>query len=176
MHMTVFCAALVAGALAFSAPALGATALPGGATSLSETHGDWTVRCGTENTENSVVQCEAVQEQVSNQTQQRVLAIELGTSNNVVAGTLVLPFGLQLANGAVLQVDDKPASPAQAFQTCLPTGCLVPLQLDADWIGAMRVGTALGISAQSVSGQEAAFSISLKGLSSALDRIADLTK
>ena len=169
--ITVFAALMVGAALA--SPSLAATALPGGASSLTETHGDWTVRCATEG---AGVICEVRQEQQSNDTQQRVLAIGLGSSAGGTSGNLVLPFGLLLANGAVLRIDDKPASPPQPFQTCVPSGCLVPLKLDAAWTAMMRAGTVLGISAQSVSGQDAKFSVSLRGFSSALDRIADLTK
>lgn len=166
-------ASIVAGIALWALPALGATSLPGGASNLTETHGDWTVRCGAVDL---VVSCEAFQEQISSQNQQRVLAISFGSADAVLTGVLVLPFGLLLANGALLQIDDKPASEVQSFQTCLPAGCLVPLEMDADWIGALRTGTTLGVGAQSVSGQEANFSISLTGLSSALDRIADLIK
>ena len=173
MNKNFFSASIVAG-LAFCAlPAFAATSLPGGATNLSETHGDWTVRCGAAD---QVVSCEAFQEQISNQTQQRVLAISFGSADAALTGVLVLPFGLLLANGALLHIDDKPASEVQSFQTCLPAGCVVPLEMDVDWIGALRTGTTLSIDAQSVSGQEAKFSISLTGLSSALDRIADLVK
>lgn len=160
-------------ALALTTAAHAATTLPGGATSLSEVHDDWTVRCQVDN---AVVHCAAQQEQLSNQTKQRVLAVEVQPGSGALTGTLVLPFGLELAKGAVLTVDDKLTSPPLAFQTCLPSGCLVPLQIGADWEKAMRAGTALAVAAQSVNGQAAKFSISLKGFGSALDRIVDLTK
>ena len=154
-------------------PVLAATSLPGGATSLTEAHGDWTVRCGIAD---GAVQCAAQQEQMSNQTKQRVLAIELKLDNGSPSGTLVLPFGLLLKNGAVLKVDDKILSEPQPFQTCLPAGCLVPLTFGADWAKALRTGTMLAITAQAVNGADAKFSVSLQGLGGALDRIADLTK
>ncbi len=167
------CAALLAG-LAFTAPAAAATTLPGNATSLTETHDDWTVRCAIDQ---AVVHCAAQQEQLSNQTKQRVLAIEiLPGAADVLTGTLILPFGLDLAKGAVLKVDDKLTSPTLVFQTCLPAGCLVPLSIGKDWETAMRVGTALTVNAQAVNAQPANFSISLKGLGGALDRIAELTR
>lgn len=150
-----------------------ATTLPGNATTLTETHDDWTVRCSVDQ---NVVHCAAQQEQLSNQTKQRVLAIEILPGADVLTGTLVLPFGLELGKGAVLKVDDKLTSPALWFKTCLPSGCLVPLQIGAEWQTALRAGTALAVTATAVSGQDAKFSISLKGLPSALDRIAELTK
>jgi invasion protein IalB len=161
-------------ALAFTTgAATAATTLPGNATSLTETHDDWTVRCAVDQ---GTVHCAAQQEQLSNQTKQRVLAIEILPGKDVLTGTLVLPFGLDLAKGAVLKVDDKLTSPVLPFQTCLPSGCLVPLQIGTEWETAMRAGTALAVNATAVSGQDAKFSISLKGLPSALDRISELSK
>ena len=81
-----------------------------------------------------------------------------------------------LAKGAVLKVDDKLTSPPEPFETCLPSGCIVPLSIGKDWLNAMRSGTELAVSAVAVNGQDAKFSISLKGLGPALDGIADLTK
>ena len=165
-------AALLAVALT-TGGAAAATTLPGNATTLTETHDDWTVRCSVDK---SVVRCAAQQEQLSNQTKQRVLAIEILPGKDILTGTLVLPFGLELSKGAVLKVDDKLTSPTLSFSTCLPAGCLVPLQIGADWEAAMRKGTALAVGATAVGGQDAKFSISLKGLPSALDRITELTK
>jgi len=160
-------------AFAFGAPALAATTLPGGANSLSETHGDWTVRCEVVE---SLVKCAAQQEQISNDTRQRLLAIEFAPSEGNLNGTLALPFGLLLSKGAVLQVDQQTASPAQPFQTCLPSGCLVPLLLAADWREALRTGTSLAITAAAVDGKEAKFAVPLRGFAGALDRITELTK
>ena len=76
----------------------------------------------------------------------------------------------------MLKVDDKLTSPSLAFQTCVPGGCLVPFDVGQQWETALRGGTALAVSAVAVNGQDAKFSISLKGFASALDRIAELTK
>jgi invasion protein IalB len=171
MKLRLFLAAL--SGLVLTAPAMAAATLPGNATSLTETHDDWTVRCAIDQ---NLVHCAAQQEQLSTQTKQRVLAIEILPGADVLTGTLVLPFGLDLAKGAVLKVDDKLTSPTLTFQTCLPAGCLVPLRIGKDWETTMRAGTALAVSAQAVNAQPANFSISLKGLGSALDRIAELTK
>ncbi len=160
-------------AFALTGAAHAATTLPGGATSLTEAHDDWTVHCEVVDT---AVHCAVQQEQLSTQTKQRVLAIEVLPGTGALSGTLVLPFGLTLAKGAVLKVDDALTSPMLAFQTCLPAGCLVPLTIGADWEKAMRTGTKLAVAAEAVNGQPANFSISLKGFGSALDRIVDLTK
>lgn len=159
--------------LAMTGAGLAASSLPGGANSLSETHGDWTVRCEVAE---SVVRCAAQQEQVASDTRQRLLAIEFVPTAENLNGTLALPFGLLLAKGAVLQVDQLAASPPQPFQTCLPSGCLVQLLLGADWRDALKGGTSLTVTAAAVDGKEAKFAIPLRGFAGALDRIVELTK
>lgn len=146
---------------------------PGGASSVSETYKDWSVSC--------VLQ-EAGKRCVLTQTQtqqggQRVLAIELNVpSGTKLTGVLVLPFGLALDSGAVLQIDDKPAGQPLRFRTCLPAGCLISLDFDAAMIAALRAGTALKIKVHADGGKETALSISLQGFPAALDRTAALAR
>ena len=95
--------------------------LPGGAASLNEAHGDWTVACvvrpdaqGTK-----VKQCAFVQEQFQlkdgqSQARQRVMRVELRPEKGGVKGFLVLPFGLDLASGVTYQLDEgKPGGVQQ---------------------------------------------------------------
>lgn len=160
-------------AVVSSVPAFAASTLPGGADTLVEAHEDWTVRCRVAS---DAVQCSAQQEQLSVKTRQRVVAAEFDTAGENLSGTLVLPFGLALAKGALLKVDEQSSSPAQAFQTCLPSGCIVPLLLGRDWQNALRAGQSLIIEAESVDGKPARFALSLKGFGGAMDRITELTK
>jgi invasion protein IalB len=150
-----------------------ASALPGGATSLQETYKDWRVACTAP--EGQAKQC-AVSQQQAQENGQRVLAIELATAaNGSVIGTLVLPFGLRLDAGVALAVDQQTAQSPLRFSTCLPAGCLVPLNFDQTAIAALRGGTALKLKAMSNDGQDVALSISLSGFSTALDRLVALT-
>lgn len=152
-----------------------AQGLPGGATSLNETHGDWRVTCATQE---NVVRCAVSQVQVNNQNRQRVLSVELTAAEggSSAEGTLVLPFGLALDQGVVLSIDEGEFQPPLRFSTCLPAGCLVPLTFNADAVTAMRAGTALNVkAAANGSGQEVNFSISLAGFTSALARAAELS-
>lgn len=151
------------------------TNLPGGATSLNETHGDWRVTCATQG---NVVRCAVSQVQINSQNRQRVLSVELTATEggNAASGTLILPFGLALDHGAVLSIDEGEFLPPLRFSTCLPAGCLVPLAFNADAVTAMRVGKALKAkAAANGSGQEVNFSISLSGFTSALARAAALS-
>jgi invasion protein IalB len=150
-----------------------ATTLPGNASSLTEAHDDWIVRCAVAN---DLVSCAAQQEQTSAQTKQRILGIEVDTAGGKSMGTLVMPFGLQLSKGVILKIGDKLTSQALPFQTCLPTGCVVPFEIGKEWEAAMRSGDTLAVTASGVNGQDARFAVSLKGFSSAIDRISELTK
>jgi len=167
----IFGAALLLGGVGTAA----AQGLPGGATTLNETHGDWTVACATPE---GNVRCAVSQVQINSQNRQRVLSVELTATEGgaAVGGTLVMPFGLALDQGVVLSIDESEPLASLRFSTCLPAGCLVPLTFNMDAVTAMRAGTALKVkAAANESGQEVNFSISLSGFTSALTRAAGLT-
>ena len=79
-----------------------AAALPGGASSLNETHGDWTVTCTAAD---GSARCTISQVQVNNENQ-RVLTVELAATEGGTAasGTLILPFGLAIDNGVAMSI------------------------------------------------------------------------
>lgn len=147
--------------------------LPGGATALNETHGDWIVHC-------EVVQqkigCALQQEQADSNSKQRILVIELAPEDGKLRGTLVLPFGLALERGVTLQIDNAAPMPELRFRTCLPAGCLVNVSFEAPMVAAMAQATALKVNTIADNGAEAPFSISLKGFASALDRTITLAQ
>lgn len=153
---------------AFSQDAAG---LPGGASSLQETHEDWQVACQIAN---GAKQCTVSQQQYQ-QGGQRILAIEVQSqAEGGIKGVAVLPFGLKLQEGVIFQIDEDAALPVAHFSTCLPAGCILPVEFDTAVLKAMRAGTALKMKTTSVDEKELTFSISLKGFSSALDRHAEL--
>jgi invasion protein IalB len=147
--------------------------LPGGATSVRETHQDWLVSCGKQE---EATRCVMSQQQYNAQSRQRVLAIELQRSGDQLSGALVLPFGLSLDSGVTLQVDENSALPSARFRTCLPAGCVAPLTFNAETVQALSRGTSLKISAVAEGGKPVAMSVSLKGFSAARDRLLALTK
>ncbi|RRI07735.1 Invasion associated locus B family protein [Mesorhizobium tamadayense] len=148
--------------------------LPGGASALSETHGDWTDNCQVTGT-NKV--CSLSHQQFNVQSGQRLLAIELTSKTGKdAAGTLALPFGLALANGISLQIDDKKLDGTLQFKTCQAVGCLVPVSFDADITSLLQNSTALKINATAAdTTQPIAFTISLNGFAGALATTADLS-
>ncbi|MCJ9669945.1 MULTISPECIES: invasion associated locus B family protein [unclassified Neorhizobium] len=168
-------ASLLAAALAFVSCTATAAPLPGGASSLVETYDDWSVVCQMQANAPS---CLVRQVQTNNQTKQTVLAVEIGKSaDGKFRGTLVLPLGLALPQGAQLKIDDAALGNTLPFSTCLPQGCVVPLAFEADTIAKLRAGKALNVTVSAASpAQPLALAVSLKGLAGALNRIADLTK
>ena len=165
---------VVLAALALPAVAQQPVTLPGGASAVTETHGDWTVRCQVRQHEGRVG-CLVQQEQVDNQSRQRLMAVEVVPSADGLLGTLILPFGLNLDQGVILSVDDGQALPTLRFRTCLPGGCMVALNFAADMVAALQGGAALKIAAIADGGAPTPFSVSLTGFASALARARELS-
>lgn len=149
--------------------------LPGGASSLTETHGDWTVSCQVI-TQDDVSEriCVMGQRQTNAQGQQ-VLAIELLPSPDGLEGALVLPFGLAVTQPVLLAMDEGESITA-AFSTCVPAGCVVPVEAASDTLAAMRAGSVMTVSASTVGGQSLELPVSLTGLAAATNRITELTQ
>lgn len=174
-------AALAQEAAPAAAPAAPAAAapvvstLPGGANSVRENHGDWTVSCAMEA---AGKQCVVAQALGDNQTGQRVLAIELVVpAANRAEGMLLAPFGLNLAKGIALGVDGKPLGAALPFFTCIASGCLVPLNFDEASLAFLRAGTKLEINATGAdSAQPVALAVSLTGFTAAAARALELAQ
>lgn len=157
----------------FSMPA-GAQSLPGGASALNEVHGDWAVACATEA---QAVRCALTHSQLSNDANRsRILGIELAAvdPDGAIKGAMVLPFGLRLDAGITIAVDEQ-AQNAARFSTCLPVGCIVPLNFDAGAIATMKSGKIMTVTATiDDSGQETKFSVPLNGIASGLERMSTL--
>ncbi|WP_296746739.1 invasion associated locus B family protein [Mesorhizobium sp.] len=164
----------VAPAAAQPADAAAKPQLPGGASALSETHGDWTVNCQVTGT---TKMCSLSHQQFNKQSGQRLLALELSTKTGQDAtGTLALPFGLALAKGVTFEIDDQKLDGSLQFNTCQAVGCLVPVVFNADTTPLLQNGTTLKINAVAADTQQPiAFTISLNGFAGALARTADLS-
>ena len=150
-----------------------AGALPNGASSISETYGDWTVNCGADK---GAKFCTLSQAQINKETGQRTFAIELRTSKDGAGeGTILLPFGLKLEAGVVLKLDDKDLANGLRFSTCLAQGCLLPVSLASAATDAVRKAKTFTVGALNVgNGQSVTFNVSLSGFGSALDRAIQL--
>lgn len=151
-----------------------AAPLPGGAGSLVETFQDWVVACQSQ--ENTTT-CVMRQVQTNTQTNQSVLTVEFrNVAGGKLEGALLMPFGLALAKGVALKIDET-AVGALAFSTCMPQGCIVPVGLDAAQVAKLKTGTAITIGAAGMNpAQPVALKVSLKGFPTALNRVLELTK
>lgn len=149
-----------------------AALLPGGASSLQESYGDWRVACVVRTAEKLC----SLSQQHNQQNGQRILAIEIVPSEEQASsGTLILPFGLNLSAGVTLAIDDEPVGDALPFSTCLPAGCIVPLVLDAPIIDQLNAGGALKFGAvANGTAASLSFSISLQGFAPAMARTREL--
>lgn len=168
-----------------SPPAAPAASFPGGALSLRETHDDWVLKCGLDQTRNAKT-CVVSQEQADAKTRQHLLTMQVQPGAPISEGALVLPFGLLLEAGVALRIDQAASSGSGTsgpwtltlrVRTCLPIGCVVPISLDARTLAAIRSAKALVITARAAeTGQDANFTVSPKGFGSAFDRAVTLMR
>ncbi len=158
---------------AVTQPSAASGLLPNGASSITETYGDWTVDCRVDNGRKS---CLLVQAQGNKETGQRVFAIELRTpKDGKTDGTILMPFGLNLDAGALLKLDDKDLGKGLRFSTCTPQGCLLPVSFPSAATDAMKRAKTFSVASLNLSNNQAVtFKISLNGFAAALARVVEL--
>lgn len=157
-------------------PAAAAAVLPGGASSLTEQHGDWTVTCAIAE---AVKRCAFSQALIASQSGQRVLSLELTPTPDgaTLQGTLMAPFSLRFDTGISLSIDETPLAGPLPFLSCIEIGCIVPVRFDAAAIAALRAGTGLKFAATALSGgQPVELNLSLSGFPAAQNRTQELLR
>jgi len=149
-----------------------AESLANGASSITETYSDWTVTCGIAEGRKICVSSQTLTDQQG----QRQIAIQFAApKGGKTEAVVLLPFGLALDEGAQLAIDDKAIGERSRFSTCLPAGCVVPLQLSASVIDGLKKGSVLTVTVTSDGNRDVIrFSLSLNGFSGALSRVAEL--
>ncbi|UOM35017.1 invasion associated locus B family protein [Acuticoccus sp. I52.16.1] len=161
-----FCRIAFAAGLALGAAAPAATAQT--PSSLSETYGDWVVRC--ESAEENR-RCWMQQTLTRQPGGERVLQLELTEVDGVIRAVFLTPFGLDVAKGAVLAADGTDLG-TFPFHTCLPAGCLVQFEPPQPLLDALRRGDTLTATFQvAQSGESLALELSLNGFSAAHKRL-----
>lgn len=147
---------------------------PNGASSVVETFADWTVDCRAVDGRKI---CLMVQSQGDTRSGQRVFAIELRAPREGRSdGTILMPFGLKLENGAILKLDDKDLGQGVRFSTCVPAGCLLPVSFPKVATDAMTSAARLTVAALNLSSGEAVtFNVTLNGFAAAFRRAAQLS-
>ncbi|WP_439854775.1 invasion associated locus B family protein [Pseudomonas yamanorum] len=130
---------------------------------------DWGIVCTGEPNQRF---CTLAQELRRRDDNRRMVLLEVKPQgqDQALAG-LTLPFGLALEAGVTLQIDDSPPLPAKRYHSCMPEGCLVPLNFDPNTLAALKRGQTLKVSAPIVTGGTANFILSLKGFTTAYTRM-----
>lgn len=131
--------------------AVRAVQLPKGVSAISETCGDWIVKCQLDG---GARLCTLSQTQTSKETNQQVFAIELLPRNGKAEGNMLMPFGLKLDAGAVVKLDGKDLEQTR-FSTCTAQGCLLPVSFPAVVTDTMSKAKTLTVAAQNISNGQA---------------------
>lgn len=172
--LLTLCVASIATATApASAAETGKTAaLPGGASSLQENHGDWTVSCRVAEARKSCMILQAL----GRSSGETVLSLELvPLSETRAEGILLSPFGLKLSDGVKIAVDGKPFDTSLPFMTCVEAGCIVPITLETEQLAQLKNGKEVLVSAANASsGAAVDLKLSLSGFKTAFDRARSL--
>ncbi|MXV43591.1 invasion associated locus B family protein [Saccharibacter sp. 17.LH.SD] len=154
-------------ALCVSQGAEAASSFPNGSTSLTEAYHDWSLSCHVENEKK---QCVVSQQAFDSKTRQRFFSIQFRPQGEQIRGVALLPFGLDLPRGMTLITDGLPVGDIYSFTTCLPEGCVVPLDLDEGQLGGLVKSKKAALSFTSISGQVMKLPLSTNGLQQALAR------
>lgn len=154
---------------------------PSSASAMKEMHGDWAVTCADRvQGQTHAKACVVSQTQIDPKTHERVVTLEVApalSSSGESAATVLMPFGLVLDRGVVLQIDNAAVGAPARFQTCLPVGCVVQLRLDGKTLSMLRNGTYIKlIAVAATDGKRMLFTIPLRGLGAAVDRAMALAK
>ena len=136
--------------------------------------GSWELVCRIHSTGQS---CGIVQQQAttSNDARQRLLALELlPVPGGALQGSVILPFGLELARGVKITLGGEPGA-AVPFKTCVPAGCVVSLNFSSASVQALAGASEplLMTVVSAEDGQERQFKVDLNGFSEAVREVRE---
>jgi invasion protein IalB len=131
----------------------------------------WIARCGSASRD-APLECAIEQNAVLPRTGQLVVAVKIGVpaDTHVPSALIQLPLGLNIPNGAKLQVDDGKATDLQ-IQTCEARGCYAGTAIAPDLLAAMKTGKQLKISFQNLSKETLTVPLPLADFAAAYEKI-----
>ena len=140
---------------------------------VAETHGDWSVVCGSQNNRKI---CTATSQLTDKASGRRIVGIELrAAAADRVAVTIVLPFGPAVDKPVTIRIDDSDPITVP-FKTCVQIGCLATTTWELPVLAALRKGTVAFIGTIAAdTGKDVTFRISLNGVGTAFDRALALS-
>ncbi|MGC5777779.1 invasion associated locus B family protein [Methylobacterium sp. NFXW15] len=149
-------------------------AWPTGASTVSESYGDWTVSCVRPEEK---VSCIVVQSQGDSKTGRRKFGFELSTPKDGRSeGVILMPFGMAIEPGVTFKLDEQALGKGAPYSTCTSEGCLVPISFPTLATDGMRNAKALTVTGQKSGNNEAAsVVVPLVGFPQAFDRAVALS-
>ncbi len=151
----------------------GSSPWPAGATSVSESYGDWTVSCVKPQDRPA---CIVVQSQGDSKTGQRKFGFELSTPKDGRSeGVVLMPFGLSIEAGIAFKLDEQNLGKGAPYASCSAEGCMVPISFPTLATDGMRAAKTLTVTGQKANSSEpAVISVPLMGFPAAFDRAVAL--
>ncbi len=161
--------AVPSGTVLEPAAASGSAQWPAGASSVSESYGDWTMNC---NRAEARTDCVIIQSQGDRRTGKRLFSFELRPPKDGKSeGLILMPFGLQIEPGVSFKLDDRQLGKGAPFSFCVSDGCLVPVSLPTLATDTMKTATNLTISATKPDAKEPTIiTVPLSGFAAAFAR------
>jgi invasion protein IalB len=131
----------------------------------------WIARCGSASRD-APLECAIEQNAVLPRTGQLVIAVNIrvAADTHTPSALIQLPLGLNIPNGARLQVDDGKATDLQ-IQTCEARGCYAGTAIAPDLLAAMKSGKQLKISFQNLNKETLTVPLPLADFAAAYDKI-----
>ena len=131
----------------------------------------WIARCGSASRD-APLECAIEQNAILPRTGQLVIAVNIRMPGDTrtPSALIQLPLGLNIPNGAKLQVDDGKATDLQ-IQTCEARGCYAGTTIAPDLLAAMKSGKQLKISFQNLNKETLTVPLPLADFAAAYEKI-----
>jgi invasion protein IalB len=131
----------------------------------------WTARCGSASRD-APLECAVEQNAILPRTGQLVIAVNIRVpaDTHTPSALIQLPLGLNIPNGAKLQVDDGKAVDLQ-IQTCEARGCYAGTTIAPELLAAMKSGKQLNISFQNLNKETLTVPLPLADFAAAYEKI-----
>jgi invasion protein IalB len=142
-----------------------------GASAGAPPPGGWAAHCGSASRE-APLECAVEQTAVLQKTGQLIVLVNIRVPSDTHAPVAVvqLPLGLNLPDGAKLQVDDGRPTDLQ-IQTCEARGCYAGTPVAPDLLAALKSGKQLKISFQNLGKETITIPLPLGDFAAAYDKI-----
>jgi invasion protein IalB len=131
----------------------------------------WVARCGSASRD-APLECAIEQNAVLPRTGQLVIAVNIRVpaDTHTPSALIQLPLGLNIPNGAKLQVDDGKTTDLQ-IQTCEARGCYAGTTIAPELLAAMKSGKQLKVSFQNLNKETLTVPLPLADFAAAYDKI-----